>query len=81
MTAFHELADKIWGKTDGKTVTENGYGNGKVFWGMPIDEVLKKINLVPISLQTSLNIVPSSLSIRKWEIWMSILLPTSWIVP
>ena len=47
ITAFHELADKVWGKVDGKTVTENSYGRGKVFWGTPIDEVLKKINLVP----------------------------------
>jgi hypothetical protein len=47
ITAFHELADKIWGKVDGKTITENSYGTGKVFWGLPIDEVLTKINLKP----------------------------------
>jgi hypothetical protein len=45
--AFHELADKIWGTVDGITKTENSYGNGKVFWGIAIAEVLKKINLEP----------------------------------
>lgn len=43
--AFHELADQIWGKSDGNI--ENNYGKGKVFWGMPIGEVLEKIGLAP----------------------------------
>lgn len=47
VAAFHELAEKVWGNVDGKAVTENSYGKGKVFWGMPIGEVLKKINLAP----------------------------------
>lgn len=45
--AFHDLADKIWGKVDGKTVTQNSYGKGKVFWGVPISEVLNDIKLNP----------------------------------
>ena len=47
VATFHELAEKVWGKVDGKTVKENNYGKGKVFWGMPIGEVLVKINLAP----------------------------------
>lgn len=47
ITAFHELAEKVWGNVDGKSVNENSYGKGKVFWGIPVDEVLKRINLAP----------------------------------
>ncbi len=45
--AFNELADLIWGKENGKSTIENSYGKGKVFWGMPIGEVLEKIKLAP----------------------------------
>lgn len=31
-----ELAAKIWGPCDGKTVTEHVYGKGKVVWGAPL---------------------------------------------
>jgi hypothetical protein len=45
--AFKELADDLWGKIDGKTVFENRYGKGRVLWGMPLGDALKKINLAP----------------------------------
>ena len=45
--AFKELADKIWGNIDGKTIVENSFGKGRVFWGIPVEEVIKKINLLP----------------------------------
>jgi hypothetical protein len=45
--AFTEMADRAWGAIDGKSVLENDYGKGKVFWGMPLGEVLKKIRLAP----------------------------------
>ena len=45
--AFHDLADRIWGKVDGKTTTQNNYGKGKVFWGMPLDRVFEEIGLGP----------------------------------
>lgn len=45
--AFKELADKIWGNIDGKTIFENNFGKGKVFWGIPVEEAIKKINLLP----------------------------------
>ena len=45
--AFNTLADKIWGNMDGKNITENRFGEGKVFWGIAIAEVLNKIKLAP----------------------------------
>ncbi len=44
-TEFKLLADKIWGNVDGKTVTENSFGQGKVFSGIAVAEVLKRIGL------------------------------------
>jgi len=35
-----QLADKLWGSCDGKTVTENQYGKGKVIWGKNLKQVL-----------------------------------------
>jgi hypothetical protein len=45
--AFIAMADRVWGKIDGKTVLENSCGRGRVFWGMPIGEALQKIGLGP----------------------------------
>lgn len=41
------IADKIWGKCDGKTEWSNQYGKGKVYWGIPIENVLHELNSVP----------------------------------
>ncbi len=41
------LADKIWGDCDGKTVTEHGYGKGKVIWGKPLAEVFAGMGVSP----------------------------------
>ena len=35
-----QLAAEVWGKCDGKTVTENAYGAGKIVWGAPLENVL-----------------------------------------
>jgi hypothetical protein len=35
-----QLADEVWGKCDGKTVTENAYGAGKIVWGAPLENEL-----------------------------------------
>jgi hypothetical protein len=45
--ALKKLADEVWGETDGKTVTENTYGKGKVIWGKPLKNVLEELNLQP----------------------------------
>ena len=46
-SAFNDLVDKLWGKIDGGSVTENTYGKGKVFWGETLETVLNKIGLKP----------------------------------
>lgn len=42
-----ELANEIWGDLDGEIKTERSYGSGKVFWGEPIEAVLKKLDIRP----------------------------------
>lgn len=34
------IANDVWGPVDGKSVTEHNYGKGKVYWGVPVAEVL-----------------------------------------
>jgi hypothetical protein len=41
------LAGELWGKTDGKSVTENHAGKGRIFWGIKPEEVLAKLNVPP----------------------------------
>ncbi|MCC5939226.1 MAG: hypothetical protein JJU34_18240 [Lunatimonas sp.] len=42
-----ELAAKIWGDCDGKTVFSHTYGKGAVYWGRSIQEVLKELGVGP----------------------------------
>ncbi|HSV12893.1 MAG TPA: glycosyl hydrolase, partial [Tepidisphaeraceae bacterium] len=35
------LADEVWGTCDGKTITENRYGQGRVVWGKTAKQVLE----------------------------------------
>jgi len=44
---FKELTEKVWGPIDGKKVTENSYGKGKVFYGRPIAEILAACEIIP----------------------------------
>ncbi|MGV8090718.1 MAG: glycosyl hydrolase [Mangrovibacterium sp.] len=39
---FEELSGKLWGTIDGKEITENVYGKGKVIYGPSAEEVLGK---------------------------------------
>jgi hypothetical protein len=41
------ITDKLWGKTDGGTITENQYGKGRVIWGKDINQVLADMNVLP----------------------------------
>ncbi len=45
--AVKQVADQLWGKIDGKTVTENRVGKGRVFWGKPMPEVMAAIGATP----------------------------------
>jgi len=38
-----KLADEVWGDLDGNTVTERKFGMGRIFWGEPLEGVLKKL--------------------------------------
>lgn len=44
---FDILTAKIWGPIDGKEYTENKYGKGKVYWGMPLSQLVKQIEILP----------------------------------
>jgi hypothetical protein len=46
-TEFTSLTRAIWGDTDGKTTTANEVGKGMLYWGLPLDEVLKKHGVGP----------------------------------
>ena len=41
------LAAKLWGPCDGKTVTENRLGRGRVIWGRTVCEVLRAKGVEP----------------------------------
>ncbi len=43
-----ELAADLWGNMDGTTSTDHAFGNGHVYWGVPLTDVLqKKLNDQP----------------------------------
>ena len=35
-----DLADKLWGPCDGKTVSEHAFGKGRVIWGITLREIM-----------------------------------------
>jgi hypothetical protein len=41
------IADKLWGKADGKTVFSNNYGKGTVYWGKSLKQVLGELDVEP----------------------------------
>ncbi len=40
-----EIADKLWGNCDGKTILSNTYGEGRIYWGKSAEQVLKELNI------------------------------------
>ena len=42
-----KLTDKLWGKIDCKTITENKYGKGRVIWGQDVNHVLSEMDVQP----------------------------------
>jgi len=40
-------AEELWGNMDGETITERVYGSGRIFWGLPLSEVLDRIKADP----------------------------------
>lgn len=45
--AIAKLAAEVWGDCDGQKVTSHIYGQGRVFCGMPVAEVLKELETPP----------------------------------
>src|SRR6185437_9565244 len=41
----HDLAADLWGDMDGVTDTQHAYGKGMVVWGLPLKNVLEKLNV------------------------------------
>jgi len=44
---LNALAEKLWGKINGKDVTENHCGKGRVIWGKSVNDVLASLETVP----------------------------------
>ena len=41
------IADKMWGKCDGKAILLNQYGKGTVYWGKTVKQVLDELHIPP----------------------------------
>lgn len=44
---LRQLADAIWGDLDGSTRTSRTFGKGRVFWVMPLEQVLQTLGVSP----------------------------------
>jgi hypothetical protein len=41
------VADEVWGGVDGDAVKEHAFGAGRVFWGVPLQQVLSRLGAPP----------------------------------
>ncbi len=46
-TELRKIANEVWGACDGKTVTENRYGKGRVIWGRSYPDIFTSAKLPP----------------------------------
>jgi len=44
---LQRLANEIWGNANGRSVKENTFGKGRVFWGMTLQEVMDRLEVKP----------------------------------
>lgn len=44
---LNALAEKLWGRINGKEITENHYGKGRVIWGKSVNDVLASLGAAP----------------------------------
>jgi len=42
-----ELADEVWGNCDGSAIKQHTYGKGKVYWNVPVREILNEKGIAP----------------------------------
>jgi hypothetical protein len=41
------IAGKLWGRCDGEKIFSNSYGNGRIYWGKSVKEVLEELKIPP----------------------------------
>ena len=46
-TEVNQIAGRLWGNINGKTITENQYGKGRIVWGQDVNKVLISLNKKP----------------------------------
>jgi hypothetical protein len=56
-----ELADRVWGPCDGKSVRSHTHGAGKIFWNVPLKDILAEMGVQP-------DFVVESPANEDWEI-------------
>lgn len=44
---LHELANEVWGDLDGTSRTRRNYGKGKVYWNVPLEQVVSAQSITP----------------------------------
>jgi hypothetical protein len=44
---LQRIAANVWGNVDGRTVKEKTYGQGRVIWGMPLQDVFNSLRAKP----------------------------------
>ena len=44
---FKIISGRLWGNCDGKSITENKYGKGKIYWGKTLENISAEKNIFP----------------------------------
>jgi hypothetical protein len=44
---FKNIADELWGDIDGNSFTEKQFGKGYIYWGKPLFEIFRSLNIKP----------------------------------
>ncbi len=42
-----KLADRMWGRCDGRKIRETDYGKGRIYWNVPLREILRRRGVGP----------------------------------
>ena len=42
-----QIASEVWGGINGQNITENAFGKGRVYWGVPLEGILERLNVPP----------------------------------
>lgn len=44
---IQDIANELYGNLDGKTIKKRAYGNGEIYWGIPLNDILKENQIEP----------------------------------